>query len=156
MNALREAVRAGRLAPGTRLPSSRSLAADLGVARNTVADSYAELIAEGWLVAERGSGTRVAKRAAPRRAAPPRSSSPPHGAASALSPGWPNTAEFPRAAWLSAARRALTAAPHDAFGYGDPLGGIQLRTVLADYLARVRGVYAEPERVVICAGFTTV
>jgi GntR family transcriptional regulator/MocR family aminotransferase len=153
MNALREAVRAGRLAPGTRLPSSRSLAADLGVARNTVADSYAELIAEGWLVAERGSGTRVAKRAAPRRAAAPRTPSPPRGAASALSPGTPNTAEFPRAAWLSAGRRALTAAPHDAFGYGDPLGGIQLRTVLADYLARVRGVYAEPERVVICAGF---
>ncbi|MFC8148035.1 GntR family transcriptional regulator, partial [Streptomyces paradoxus] len=46
---LREAVRGGRLAPGTRLPSSRSLAADLGVARNTVAEVYADLVAEGWL-----------------------------------------------------------------------------------------------------------
>ena len=63
MDALREAVRTGRLAPGARLPSSRSLAADLGVARNTVANSYADLIAEGWLVAEQGSGTRVAGRA---------------------------------------------------------------------------------------------
>ncbi|MFH0250356.1 GntR family transcriptional regulator, partial [Streptomyces chitinivorans] len=44
MRALRDAVRTGRLAPGTRLPSSRSLAADLGVARNTVADAYAELV----------------------------------------------------------------------------------------------------------------
>ncbi|WP_143660583.1 GntR family transcriptional regulator, partial [Streptomyces fradiae] len=64
MGALRDAVRTGRLAPGTRLPSSRTLAADLGVARNTVADAYAELVAEGWLTARQGSGTRVAPRAA--------------------------------------------------------------------------------------------
>ncbi|MER5918373.1 winged helix-turn-helix domain-containing protein, partial [Streptomyces sp. NPDC001982] len=47
-DALREAVRTGRLAPGSRLPASRSLAADLGVSRNTVVESYAELVAEGW------------------------------------------------------------------------------------------------------------
>ncbi|MDG4862301.1 winged helix-turn-helix domain-containing protein, partial [Streptomyces sp. T-3] len=58
-DALREAVRGGRLAPGTRLPSSRSLAVDLGIARNTVADAYADLVAEGWLTARQGSGTRV-------------------------------------------------------------------------------------------------
>src|SRR3954471_15168486 len=69
-DALREAVRTGRLVPGTRLPSSRALAADLGIARNTVADSYAELVAEGWLTARQGSGTRVARRAEPRKAAP--------------------------------------------------------------------------------------
>lgn len=63
MDALRAAVRSGRLAPAARLPVSRSLAADLGVARNTVADAYAELIAEGWLTAQQGSGTRVARRA---------------------------------------------------------------------------------------------
>ncbi|WP_416965278.1 GntR family transcriptional regulator, partial [Streptomyces sp. Agncl-13] len=62
-DALRDAVRTGRLAPGTRLPSSRSLAADLGIARNTVADAYADLVAEGWLTARQGSGTRVAERA---------------------------------------------------------------------------------------------
>jgi len=44
--ALREAVQAGRLAPGTRLPSSRALAADLGIARNTVAEAYGQLVAE--------------------------------------------------------------------------------------------------------------
>jgi GntR family transcriptional regulator/MocR family aminotransferase len=60
-------VRSGRLAPGTRLPPYRSLAADLGVARNTVADAYAELVAEGWLTARQGSGTRVAERAEPLR-----------------------------------------------------------------------------------------
>src|SRR4051812_16181329 len=64
--ALREAVRSGRLAPGPRLPPYRSLATDLGVARNTVADAYAELVAEGWLTARQGSGTRVAERVAAR------------------------------------------------------------------------------------------
>ncbi|MYR84786.1 GntR family transcriptional regulator, partial [Streptomyces sp. SID685] len=61
-DALRDAVRTGRLAPGTRLPSSRALAADLGIARNTVGEAYADLVAEGWLTARQGSGTRVAER----------------------------------------------------------------------------------------------
>ncbi|HEY2671727.1 MAG TPA: PLP-dependent aminotransferase family protein [Rugosimonospora sp.] len=154
-DALREAVRTGRLVPGTRLPSSRSLAADLGIARNTVADSYAELVAEGWLTAQQGSGTRVARRAEPRRAAPAASRTRPtgRGPTYSLLLGSPNLAEFPRKQWLAAARRALTAAPHDAFGLGDAFGRVELRTALADYLARARGVYAEPERVVICSGF---
>ncbi|MYR63458.1 GntR family transcriptional regulator, partial [Streptomyces sp. SID625] len=78
-DALREAVRTGRLAPGTRLPSSRSLATDLGVARNTVADAYADLVAEGWLTARQGSGTQVADRAvAASAAAPPGPHRTPH------------------------------------------------------------------------------
>jgi GntR family transcriptional regulator/MocR family aminotransferase len=155
MDALREAVRTGRLVPGTRLPSSRSLANDLGIARNTVADSYAELIAEGWLTAQQGSGTRVANRARPRRATPAaaRTAPGPRRPTYGLMPGSPNLAEFPRSQWLTAARRALTAAPDEAFGYGDALGRVELRTVLADYLARARGVFAEPERIVICSGF---
>ena len=60
--ALRDAVRTGRLGPGTRLPSSRALAADLGLARNTVAEVYSQLVAEGWLTARTGSGTSVAER----------------------------------------------------------------------------------------------
>src|SRR5215472_11501326 len=59
---LRDAVRSGRLAPGTRLPSTRDLAADLRIARNTVADAYGQLVAEGWLTARTGSGTWVAER----------------------------------------------------------------------------------------------
>ncbi|WP_328553862.1 MULTISPECIES: MocR-like pyridoxine biosynthesis transcription factor PdxR [unclassified Streptomyces] len=154
-DALREAVRSGRLAPGTRLPSSRSLAVDLGVARNTVADAYADLVAEGWLTARQGSGTRVAERsvvrpapeAAPRRREQGRP-------AYDLVPGTPDLASFPRAAWLKAARRALAVAPHDALGYGDPRGRPELRTALAGYLSRARGVRADPERIVICSGFS--
>ena len=63
--ALRDAIRAGRLRPGTRLPSSRALAADLGVARNTVGEVYSQLVAEGWLTARTGSGTSIAPRRAP-------------------------------------------------------------------------------------------
>src|SRR6201996_2454408 len=62
--ALRDAVRTGRLGPGTRPPSSRALAPDPGVARNTVAEAYGQLVAEGWLTARQGSGTRVADRVA--------------------------------------------------------------------------------------------
>ncbi|MEV8423640.1 PLP-dependent aminotransferase family protein [Streptomyces niveus] len=155
MDALREAVRTGRLTPGTRLPSSRTLAADLGMARNTVADAYAELVAEGWLTARQGSGTRVARRAAPRTPAPggpparPVRRRPTHN----LRAGTPDLGSFPRAEWLAASRRALTAAPNEALDYGDQLGRVELRSVLADYLARTRGVYADPERVVLCSGF---
>ncbi|MFF7773486.1 PLP-dependent aminotransferase family protein [Streptomyces tanashiensis] len=163
MDALREAVRSGRLEAGTRLPSSRSLAADLGMARNTVADAYAELVAEGWLTARQGSGTRVARRTALRTPAPSAPQPPPAGRsrgrgrpappAHNLNSGTPDLASFPRADWLKAYRRALTDAPNEAFGYGDPRGRPELRGALAEYLARARGVYARPERIVICAGF---
>ncbi|MFF3256618.1 PLP-dependent aminotransferase family protein [Actinacidiphila glaucinigra] len=159
-DALREAVRTGRLAPGTRLPPSRTLAVDLGVSRNTVVEAYAELVAEGWLTAQQGSGTRVAPRAEPHRppagaprTGPARAAAPRTGPRYAMQPGAPDLARFPRTQWLAAARRALTAAPNDALGYGDPRGRPELRTALADYLARARGVYAEPERIVVCSGF---
>ncbi|MEU8969749.1 PLP-dependent aminotransferase family protein [Streptomyces monashensis] len=156
IQALREAVRSGRLAPGTRLPPYRSLAADLGVARNTVADAYAELVAEGWLTARQGSGTRVADRAEPLRGAvrtpvrtPVRARGPRHD----LRQGAPDASSFPRTAWAAAYRRALQAAPSEAFGPGDPAGRREVREALAEYLARARGVRAEPGRIVVCSGF---
>ena len=59
---------------------------------------------------------------------------------------------FPRGAWAAAAKRALAAAPSDAFGYGDPRGRPELREVLAEYLARARGVTAVPDQVMVCSG----
>ncbi|MGW0904076.1 MocR-like pyridoxine biosynthesis transcription factor PdxR [Streptomyces sp. NPDC002853] len=152
-DALRDAVRGGRLAPGTRLPSSRSLAVDLGIARNTVADAYADLVAEGWLTARQGSGTRVAERSVPRPAEPAPRRRAAGGPTYDLMPGTPDLSAFPRAAWLKAARRAMATAPNDALGYGDPRGRVELRTALAGYLSRARGVHADPDRIVICAGF---
>ncbi|MCX5194875.1 PLP-dependent aminotransferase family protein [Streptomyces sp. NBC_00249] len=154
--ALREAARSGRLTPGTRLPSSRSFAADLGIARNTVAEAYAELVAEGWLTARQGSGTRVAERARPRRPAGTARAHRParRGPAYSLVPGTPDLSGFPRTAWLTAARRALAVAPDAAFGYAvDARGRVELREALAGYLARARGVYTDPDRIVLCAGF---
>ncbi|MFB7471486.1 PLP-dependent aminotransferase family protein [Kitasatospora sp. NPDC056184] len=153
MAALREAIRSGRLAPGTRLPPYRTLAADLGIARNTAADAYAELVAEGWLTARQGSGTAVAERAEPAAANRARRSSRPSRPAHDLRQGQPDAAAFPRTAWLAAGRRALTAAPNEAFGPGDPQGRRELREVLADYLARARGVRTDPDRIVVCSGF---
>ncbi|TVL90102.1 PLP-dependent aminotransferase family protein [Streptomyces sp. SAJ15] len=155
MRALRDAIRTGRLAPGTKLPPYRSLAADLGIARNTVADAYAELVAEGWLTARQGSGTRVARRAEPLRPAPVRRRPPQPHARPVLDlvQGKPDPSAFPRAAWLASARRALNVAPNEAFGPGDPHGRIELRRALTEYLARVRGVRTEPDRIVICTGF---
>ncbi|MEV5320969.1 PLP-dependent aminotransferase family protein [Streptomyces sp. NPDC052687] len=182
IRALREAVRSGRLAPGTRLPPYRSLAADLGVARNTVADAYAELVAEGWLTARQGSGTRVAERAEPlnrtanrgthraanrtarngtasngtanRAARVPRKAPPrARGPRHDLRQGTPDASAFPRAAWLASYRRALQQAPNEVFGPGDPAGRRELREALTEYLARARGVRTEPDRIVICSGF---
>lgn len=150
LNALRDAIRTGRLAPGTRLPPSRTLASDLGLARNTVADAYAELVAEGWLASRQGAGTWVVNsRATPlpsqHRVAP---GTPIHN----LMPGSPDVAEFPRGAWLASTRRALAAAPTEALRMSDPRGRIELRAALAEYLGRVRGVRTSPDSIVICAG----
>ncbi|MCK1795545.1 PLP-dependent aminotransferase family protein [Streptomyces sp. XM4193] len=159
---LREAVRGGRLAPGTRLPSSRHLAADLGIARNTVVEAYGDLVAEGWLTARQGAATRVAEQhgagAAP---VPPKpvdrgQPAPPPVGRHDLRPGRPDVSSFPRAAWLAAARRAVSAAPAGSLAYGDPLGRPELRRALAGYLSRVRGVRTEAECVVVCAGFSEV
>ncbi|GAB3161631.1 PLP-dependent aminotransferase family protein [Amycolatopsis stemonae] len=151
--ALRDAVRDGRLAPGTRLPPYRALAADLGVARNTVAEAYAELVAEGWLSAQQGSGTRVAARAEPLPAARTPKKAPVSAPRHNLRQGQPDATSFPRPEWLAAARRALNIAPHDAFGPGDPRGRRELREALTQYLARARGVRTSPDRIVVCSGF---
>jgi GntR family transcriptional regulator/MocR family aminotransferase len=154
MDAVRDAIRSGRLAPGTRLPSSRALAADLGVARNTVARAYAELITEGWLTSQHGSSTLVSQRAAEivRAVAAPPTRPASRRLDHDLRPGHPDLSSFPRAEWSRAVKRALEAAPFEAFGYGDPHGRPELRRALAQYLARARGVRARPCNIVVCGG----
>ncbi len=149
---LRAGIREGRLHPGTRLPSSRALAARLGVARGVVVEAYAQLAAEGWLVSRQGSGTRVA----------------PSAAAPAADPepwpfeqpwrhdflcGVPDLAAFPRAAWLSATRRVLRDMPDARLSHPDPRGTAPLRSALAAYLGRQRGVVTTPDRIVVTTGF---
>ncbi|MGI5400477.1 PLP-dependent aminotransferase family protein [Streptomyces sp. CA-135486] len=151
-SALRDAVRAGRLAAGTRLPSTRELAADLGVSRGLVTEAYEQLTAEGYLRSDRGSGTWVgdAARGAVRGARDLAPRAP--GALVDFRPGTPDLSLFPRAAWAAAHKSVLTRLPHQALGYPDPRGLPQLRTALAALLTRRRGVAADPERLVVCSG----
>src|SRR6201999_4299984 len=143
LTALRDAVRSGRLAAGTMLPPSRSLATDLGLARNTVAEAYAELVAEGWLASRQGAGTWVVNSGGVDRPARPRRV---HAApVPTLMPGTPDVSESPRHEWAASTRRALTAAPTEALRMGDPRGRPELREALAEYLARGRGIRTAPE-----------
>ncbi len=149
--ALREAVRSGRLAPGSRLPSTRALCAQLGVSRGVVADAYSQLAAEGYLQTRRGGGTSVAG-AAP-LAGPSAASIIPSGPVRHdLNPYRPALDGFPRAAWLSAMTRVMRGASDERFAYPDPAGIPELRTSLAAYLGRVRGVRATPEQIVVTGG----
>jgi GntR family transcriptional regulator / MocR family aminotransferase len=146
-------VRSGRLHAGTALPSTRALAAELGVARGVVVEAYGQLVAEGFLVARRGSATRVARVAA----AQPRVSTPATRMPPARFDFRAESADrraFPRRVWLAAARRAMVAAPDADLGYGTWAGAPALRSALASYLGRARGVVAEPEQVVVTAGIT--
>jgi GntR family transcriptional regulator/MocR family aminotransferase len=149
--AIREAIQEGRLATGTRLPSSRRLATDLRVSRGVVADTYDQLTAEGYLETQ----PRQAPLVAGVGTAPPVADEP-------ARPTWavdfiattPDVELFPRRAWIRATERALRDAPNEALDYGDHRGRIELRRALSGYLGRVRGVRIEPERMAITQGFT--
>ncbi|RJL35797.1 PLP-dependent aminotransferase family protein [Bailinhaonella thermotolerans] len=69
-----------------------------------------------------------------------------------LSPGLPDLAAFPRAAWLRAERAVLAGLPSTGFGYGDPRGAPELRRAVANWLARNRGIRADPDEVLIVSG----
>ncbi|MGA9113421.1 MAG: PLP-dependent aminotransferase family protein [Candidatus Dormiibacterota bacterium] len=147
---LREAIRAGALRPGVPLPSSRTLAASLGVSRGVVTDAYDQLSAQGFLIT-RVKATplvgAVARPPAPARARPP--APPPRFD---LSPSTPEVALFPTGRWTEAMVGAIRSAPVSALGYGSPRGEPALREALADHLGRTRGVVADPERIVILNG----
>ncbi|GAB3568481.1 PLP-dependent aminotransferase family protein [Amycolatopsis endophytica] len=156
-DALRRAIREGRLSPGTPLPSTRALATDLGIARGTVTRVYGDLAIEGYLSTSQGAATRVA--AGTRTTAEPREQTGPDTPARLrdarwdLFPGRPDLSSFPRTMWASAARRVLQRIPAGSFDYGDPAGAAVLRGALARYLARSRGVLADPDRIVVCGGY---
>ncbi len=150
--ALRRGVTSGQLVAGARLPSTRSLAKELGYARATVVAAYEQLVAEGFLVAERGAGTRIA--AVPiSRGRPPAVEMPRSRYAADFRPGEPDRASFPRGEWSRSVRRVLASAPDELFGYGDPRGVRELRVALASYLGRSRAVVADPDQIVVLSGF---
>ncbi|MBV9003611.1 MAG: PLP-dependent aminotransferase family protein [Solirubrobacterales bacterium] len=149
---LRDAIRHGRLHASTRLPSSRGLAAELGISRGVVTSAYDQLAAEGYLETRQGAHVRVARGV---RAQPPRPPTPSLLGKFAydFTPGLPDLAGFPRDRWLRSVRSAWRETALDAVGYGDPRGVPELREALADYLARARGAAADPEHLLVCTGF---
>jgi GntR family transcriptional regulator/MocR family aminotransferase len=149
---IRALVLGGTLARGDRLPSSRALAADLGVSRSVTEQAYEQLHAEGWVEARRGSGTFVASGASPSSApvAPRRRPAP--RALVRLDAGTPWIDPRHAAGWRRAWREVSSARPPR--GYDDPRGLPELRAALADRLARTRGLVVDPDEVVVTQGTT--
>lgn len=159
---IRDAIEAGVLAEGDALPPTRELARELGVSRHTVTTAYGLLVAEGYLAGRSGGGTVVARTAAQDRpsdrrsvlrpvdvdSAPPTTSPPPPGGVD-LRGGQPDPVLFPIDDW----RRCASSALHDPLpGYGDPAGSVELRTTLASWIGRSRGVIVDADQIVVTSG----
>src|SRR5205823_6606282 len=148
---LREAIQSGALRPGVRLPSSRALAAHLGVSRGVTTEAYLQLAAQGFLVTRTKSAPVVAEIPVRARTAAP--------AAPSLrpvrydfTPNTPDVTLFPVRRWSSALQDAARTVPLGTYDYGDPRDEPELRRVLADQLGRTRGVVCEPAQIVVVQG----
>jgi len=152
---IRDRILGGTMPAGQRLPSSRHLAATLGIARSTVVQAYERLKADGYLLAQTGSATRVAEigtgplplalQPAPKRPELVHQPAP----SRLFEPGIPDLADFPHANWaryLGARARSLRI--HD-LGYGEADGLPELREAILEHVAKTRGVFARPEQVMI-------
>ena len=163
---LRDAIRSGKLAAGTRLQASRALAQELGVARNTVLYAYDQLATEGFILPDR-RGTlvapvRAATVAGSQPAAPAASLSRRAGALHTLrepalqttgfAPGVPSLDEFPLLVWRRLLDRALRDGAAAGLGYGDPAGEPALRDAIAGHLRAARGADCDADQVFITAG----
>ncbi len=150
---VRDRITGGLLSPGDRLPSSRALARDLGVARSVTEQAFGQLVAEGWLEGRHGSGTFVAASGAAALPSPARRAATPSGAPLLrLDSGTPWIDARHRAAWRRAWREVSAAPPPR--GYDDPRGLPELRVQLAARLARTRGLDVHPDEVLVTAGTT--
>jgi GntR family transcriptional regulator / MocR family aminotransferase len=156
--ALRNAIRSGRLRAGERLPSTRQLADHLGVSRGLVVSVYEQLLAEGYVVSTVGSGTRVADEVSGGGDAPPDTvEAEPARTASVpridFGYGVPDLRAFPARDWLWALGDALKAMATADLGDGTAEGDAQLRAVLAGYHRRVRAGCAAPTNTIVVGGF---
>lgn len=156
---VRSLVLSGTLRNGDRLPSSRALAADLGVSRAVTEQAYDQLTAEGWLEARRGSGTYVTTThptgvtSRPTRVTPrPTRVTSRRSARSLLDTGTPFFDPRLEPGWRRAWREVSAAAPPR--GYDDPRGLAELREALAARLGRTRGLEIDPDEVIVTAGTT--
>jgi GntR family transcriptional regulator/MocR family aminotransferase len=148
---LREAICSGALRPGVRLPSSRALAAQLGVSRGVASEAYGQLAAQGFLAVPTKSAPVVASAVSPPPPASLRAEPSPLPRFD-LTPTTPDVTLFPRRRWLSAFSEVMRSAPIAALDYGEPRGERELREALADQLGRTRGVVATADQIVVVSG----
>ncbi|HET6530820.1 MAG TPA: PLP-dependent aminotransferase family protein [Actinoplanes sp.] len=149
---LRAAIRDGSLRAGSPVPSTRDLAGQLGISRKVAVDAYAQLAAEGYLAMRQGAQPRVAD--GPFHPPRPGTRAPqPPPVRFDFRPSRPDVSSFPREAWARCLREAVMEITVTDLGYGDAFGVDALRDGLADYLGRVRGVVADPGRVVVTNGY---
>ena len=168
---VRSAVMSGALRPGTRVPSSRTMASTLGVARASVVLAYEHLLAEGYVESRHGSGTFIAgdltglaarRRGASRatkRAVPTRvqnfsdfERSAVHCDARPFNTGRTLIDAHTGEIWRSLTHRAVRRLGANDFGYTDPAGLAELRANICDYLRAARAVHCDPDQIVITAG----
>lgn len=162
-----DAIASGALPVGARLPTSRDLAAELGVSRGVVTEAYRRLAEGGHVVGRGRAGTVVAHAPpptspeAPTPPPPVRFAEPDLGVFGALraaeasidlTPGVPDLAAFPRSAWLRSERAVLHDLPAGGLGYADPAGVPVFRAAVAAWLSRYRGISVAAEEVVVVAG----
>ena len=157
--ALRSAIRSGRLRSGERLPSTRQLADQLGVSRGLAVSVYEQLLAEGYVVSAVGSGTRVADGLTVSGDSYPSVAGEVDPARPVPVPnidfgyGVPDLRAFPTRDWLWALADASKAMPTADLGDGAAEGDAQLRAVLAGYHRRVRAGCADPSDTIVVGGF---
>lgn len=156
---IRRDIHVGLLPPGSRLPSTRGLSADLGLARGTVETAYQMLVAEGYAVAHGAAGTFVARDVAPaqplpRQTAGHRSAGPSRHAAHPLSLqlGLPALDAFPRKLWARIVARAARRLDESDLAYADPQGSAALRQAIASHIALTRGVECDVSQIFVTAG----
>lgn len=146
----------GTLASGMRLPSSRELARELGIARNLVIEVYEALIADGCLEGKRGSGTFVGRlQIAPKSITRTRGedwAATPKSASAELMPGRPDLASFPWASWLRCLRKVALSHGPTLWDYEEPMGNRELRSEIAKHLQRTKGLLCEARQVYVSAG----
>ena len=168
VQAIARDIRDGRLAPGERLPGSRTLARALKLNRNTILAAYGELGAEGWVATRPAGGTfvrppppelRSAPRTAPARAGFPLPPAVRHDELETYPPGTlvlaraaPDIRLLPLTELARAYRRALLRHGRSLLFYGDPRGHERLRAALAAMVSATRGIAATADTVLVTRG----
>lgn len=177
--ALRALILDGALAPGLKLPATRSLATSLGVARDTVENAYVQLHRDGFIVRREGSGSYVAEalgnelhgiarqRPKPREARRSETAAAEPGLSRrgrmildsggvsdqqvvrAFATGLPETRTFPIDVWLRLQRQAMKDYRATVLLHGDPQGAEPLRKAIATYLNLERGAACTPEQILV-------